>query len=133
MESKNRAQHRTAWTLLRDLIAERTGIHFDQDSVDLMVDKLSTLMSERGVDSPTDYYYILKYDVAATAEWSNLANALSVRETYFWREIDQIRALVDVLVPQLTKTFPEPLRIWSAACASGDEPVTIAMALDQAG
>jgi chemotaxis protein methyltransferase CheR len=61
-------------------------------------------------------------------------NALSVQETYFWREFDQIRALVDVLVPQYVAEHPgRTLRIWSAACATGEEPLTIAMALDQAG
>jgi len=132
MESRNPASSRTtAWTLLRDLVNERTGIYFDQNTLDLMIDKLSGLMSERSLDSPTDYYYFLKYDGEATGEWSNVVNAISVRETYFWREIDQIRALVDILVPRLCDRFSEPLRIWSAACASGDEPVTIAMALDQ--
>jgi chemotaxis protein methyltransferase CheR len=133
MESGDRAGTRiTAWMLLRDLIHERTGIYFDQNNLDLMIDKLSTLMAERSLDSPSDYYYFLKYDDESNAEWSNLLNAISVRETYFWREIDQIRVLVDILVPQLCKSFPEPLKIWSAACASGEEPITIAMALDQA-
>jgi chemotaxis protein methyltransferase CheR len=134
MESAYGAKPRNpAWRLLRDLINERTGIYFDQDSLDLMADKLSTLMTERGIDSPMDYYYFLKYDVEATSEWSNVTNAISVRETYFWREMDQIHSLVDVLVPTLCETFPEPLRIWSAACASGEEPLTIAMAIDQSG
>jgi chemotaxis protein methyltransferase CheR len=130
MESKH--VRGTAWILLRDLIDERLGINFDQNSLDLMMDKISTLMAERDIDSPIDYYYLLKYEAKATDEWSNLVDAISVRETYFWREIDQIRALVDVLVPQLAKTFPEPIRIWSAACASGEEALTIAMMLDQA-
>jgi chemotaxis protein methyltransferase CheR len=133
MESGDRAGIRaTAWALLRDLIHERTGIYFDQNNLDLMIDKLSTLMAERSLDSPADYYYFLKYDNESNGEWSNVLNAISVRETYFWREVDQIRALVDVLVPQVFKSFREPLRIWSAACASGEEPITIAMALDQA-
>ena len=97
------------------------------------MDKFSDLMIERGIDSPLDYYYLLKYEAATSDEWSNLLNAMSVRETYLWREMDQIRALVDVLVPQFSARFSEPLRIWSAACASGEEPISIAMALDQAG
>jgi chemotaxis protein methyltransferase CheR len=132
MESGDRTTLRnTAVTLLRDLIHERTGIYFDSSSVDLMMDKISNLMAERGMDSLTDYYYFLKYDGESSGEWSHFLNAISVRETYFWREMDQIRALVDVLVPQLSKRVSEPLRIWSAACASGEEPLTIAMALDQ--
>jgi chemotaxis protein methyltransferase CheR len=134
MDSRNPVSVRiTAWTLLRDLISERTGMYFDDNGLDLMMDKLSSLISERGFDSPTDYYYFLKYEGEAAGEWSNVINAISVRETYFWREIDQIHALADILLPGLCQRFPEPLRIWSAACASGDEPLTIAMALDQRG
>jgi chemotaxis protein methyltransferase CheR len=134
MDSADRARLRTtAWLLLRDLIGERTGIHFDQSNLDLMIDKLSTAMSERGVDSPTDYYYLLKYDSDADTEWAVLMNAITVRETYFSREMDQIRGFVDVLMPELCSKLTEPVRIWSAACASGEEPLTIAMALEDAG
>jgi len=122
-----------AWALIRDLIHERSGIYFDANILDLMMNKISDLMAERDVDSPIDYYYLLKYEGETSGEWPNLLNAISVRETYFWRESDQIRALVDVIVPQVAQTSREPLRIWSAACASGEEPYSIAMALDQAG
>jgi chemotaxis protein methyltransferase CheR len=61
-------------------------------------------------------------------------NALSVQETYFWREIDQVRALVQTLLPQWhARHRSAPLRIWSAACATGEEPLTIAIALNEAG
>jgi chemotaxis protein methyltransferase CheR len=134
VESPDRSTTRNAaWTLIRDLIHERAGIYFDANSLDLMMNKISDLMAERGVDSPIDYYYLLKYEEQTSDEWPNLLNAISVRETYFWREIDQIRALVDVIVPEVAKTSREPLRIWSAACASGEEPYSIAMALDLAG
>src|SRR5690606_13804538 len=52
----------------------------------------------------------------------------------FWREIDQLRAIVDRLVPTLVSALRgEPLRIWSVPCASGEEPLTIAMLLSEAG
>ena|SRR5215471_16133167 len=122
------------FVLLRDLISQHTGIHFDDSSMDLMVDKIGMLMSERGVDSVIDYYYLLKYGQNGTGEdeWSNVLNALSVRETFFWREFDQIKALVDVIIPRLSERNA-PITIWSAACATGEEPLTIAMALDQRG
>jgi chemotaxis protein methyltransferase CheR len=120
--------------LLRDLIHERTGLYFDNGKGDILTDKLSPLVIERGLTSLLDYYYLLKYDETSQEEWRNVMNALSVPETYFWREMDQVRALVDVVVPSW---FAAPgagtLRIWSAACATGEEPLTIAMALSEAG
>jgi chemotaxis protein methyltransferase CheR len=120
--------------LLRDLIHERTGIFFDNGKGDILTDKLSPLVVERGFTSLLDYYYLLKYDEAAQDEWLSVMNALSVPETYFWREMDQVRALVDRVVPQwFAAPGAGPLRIWSAACATGEEPLTIAMALNEAG
>lgn len=120
--------------LLRDLIHERTGLFYENGNCDLLTDKLSPLVLERGFTSFLDYYYLLKYDTEADEEWRRVMNALSVQETYFWREMDQVRALVNVLVPQLLSTSRHTsLRIWSAACATGEEPLTIAMALEEAG
>ena len=120
--------------LLRDLIHERTGLFFDNGKGDILTDKLSPLVIERGFTSLLDYYYLLKYDEAAQDEWLNVMNALSVPETYFWREMDQVRALVETVVPRwFAARDAGPLKIWSAACATGEEPLTIAMALDEAG
>ena len=121
-------------TLLRDLIHERTGLFFDDGRAEVLADKLSPLVIERGFSSFLDYYYLLKYDDGAETEWHNVLNTLSVPETYFWREMDQIRTLVDIIIPQwFAGGRREPFRIWSAACASGEEPLTIAMALNEAG
>src|SRR5829696_2085991 len=120
--------------LIRNLINERTGMFFDNGKSDLLIDKLSPLVIERGFSSYLDYYYLLKYDPSAPVEWQNVMNALSVQETYFWREFDQVRALVQTLLPQWqARNSKSTLRIWSAACATGEEPLTIAMALNEAG
>jgi chemotaxis protein methyltransferase CheR len=101
----------------------------------MLAERLASLTVERGFDSFLDYYYLLKYDAeSGQVEWPRVMDALSVPETYFWREIDQIRAIVDVVVPSLVAALRgAPLRIWSVPCASGEEPLTIAMMLDQAG
>jgi chemotaxis protein methyltransferase CheR len=132
--SQNLALPEGTAALIRNLINERTGMFFDNGKSDLLIDKLSPLVIERGFSSYLDYYYLLKYDAASRAEWQNVMNALSVQETYFWREIDQMRALVQTLVPQWhARNTGSTLRIWSAACATGEEPLTIAIALNEAG
>jgi chemotaxis protein methyltransferase CheR len=121
-------------SLIQTLVNERTGMYFDNGKTDMLIDKLSPLVIERGFSSYLDYYYLLKYDSSAAVEWRNVMNALSVQETYFWREFDQVRALIQTLLPQWhQRNGRSTLRIWSAACATGEEPLTLAIALNEAG
>jgi chemotaxis protein methyltransferase CheR len=120
--------------LLRDLIAERTGILFDETKRSLLADKVSELVTANGLSSFLDYYYLLRYDSASEEHWTALVNRLSVPETVFWRQAEQIEAVASIIAPHHYATDPQrPLRIWSAACCTGEEPISIAMALDRAG
>ena len=120
--------------LVRDLVHDRTGVYFPDSRSGELVERLGPLVLERRFPSLLDYYYLLKYDAAAAEEWGRVFDALSVPETYFWREVDQVRAIVQHVVPDLVKTLGgRPLSIWSIPCASGEEPLSIAMMLDQEG
>lgn len=119
-------------TLLRDVIAGQAGIHYDDERLDLLRDRLAPLAIERGFDSLLDYYYLLKYDADAATEWPRVMDALSVQETYFWREADHFRALATDIIPRLIERQRRVIRIWSIPCASGEEPLSIAMALSEA-
>jgi chemotaxis protein methyltransferase CheR len=120
-------------SLLRDLIHERTGIFFEIDRVDLLLEKIEPLAQERGCHSFLDYYYLLRYEENGVQDWTRVMDALSVPETYFWREMAQVRSLVDMVIPNWFKKTSAPLRIWSAASASGEEPYSIVIALLEAG
>src|SRR5687768_12171268 len=99
-----------------------------------MADRLAPLVTARGFDSFLDYYYLLKYDEGGVEEWERVMDALSVPETYFWRETDQLRAVVDVVMPTLAgRGSARPIRIWCVPCATGEEPLTLAMMLEEAG
>jgi chemotaxis protein methyltransferase CheR len=125
----------TGLPLLRDLVHEHTGLFYDNGRCDILADRLAPLVIQRGFRTFLDFYYLLKYDErAALTEWRSVVDALSVQETYFWREIDQIRGFACRVVPELVRAAPNgPLRIWSVPCASGEEPLTIAMVLEEAG
>jgi chemotaxis protein methyltransferase CheR len=119
--------------LLRDLVRVRAGMAYDDGRLHFLRDRITPLALDRGFDSLLDYYYLLKYDASGDAEWVRVIDALAVQETYFWREADQLRALADVIVPALAASGRRDVRIWSLPCASGDEPLSIAMALTEAG
>lgn len=119
--------------LLRDLIRDRVGTWFEDDRRDLLQSKLADRVRDSGAGAFLSYYYLLKYGPGADAEWDCLTDALSVQETYFWREYEQVRALVEVLVPAHVAAGRGPVRIWTAACATGEEPLSLAIALREAG
>ena len=124
---------RVGLALLRELLTERMGLHYPEDREDVLAERLASIAIDRGFRSYLELFYLLKYD-NNPADWARVMDELSVPETYFWREIDQIRAVVDRVVPALAEQAKgRPLRIWSVPCASGEEPLTIAMVLEESG
>jgi chemotaxis protein methyltransferase CheR len=111
------------FAILSALIEERTGLHYDLQERELL---------ELGFESLLDYYYFLRYDPAADAELALLVEALVVNETYFFRELQALKVLVEDIVPKRIAEGVRP-RLWCAACATGEEPLTLAMLLDEAG
>ncbi len=61
---------------------------------------------------------------------ADLISSLTVNYTLFNREAEHFRFLSEVLLPELSKKLPDrSLRAWSAGCATGEEPYTMAMVL----
>src|SRR5436305_762249 len=122
------------FSFLRDLIVQRTGVYFDEPKRDLLADKLAELVTANGLTSFLDYYYLLRYDADAERHWGLLMDRLAVPETFFWRQSEHLRTVATVVAPSHFAAHPgRPLRIWSAACCTGEEPVSLAIALAEAG
>ena len=114
------------------LIEERTGLHYDLTSLELLADKLSDRALELGLATLLDYYYYLRYDPRGEAELQALAETIAIHETFLFREVEPLRVLVQTLIPGMLRAR-RTLRIWSAACATGEEPYTLTMMLWQRG
>ena len=113
------------------LIEDCVGLHYDEADVSFLAEKLSERAAERGHGSLLDYYYFLRYDAEGPAELQLLAESLVIHETYLFREIEPLRILVRSVIPELLRGRPR-IRIWSAACATGEEPYSLAVLLAQA-
>lgn len=119
------------FAILAHLVEERVGLHYRLEDADVFASKVLERIREAGFESPLDYYYRLRYD-DDRAELAALVDALVVGETYFFREVDALRAAIEHVVRPAIAERGEA-RIWSAACATGEEPLSLAMLLSEAG
>ncbi len=115
--------------LLRDLISEYCGVYYDDDSKYILERRLNRRLQVSGMQDYRDYYRFLLYNRDREDELAEIIDILTVNETYFFREMKQFNALLEEIAPELMKirSGGYKLRIWSAGCASGEEPYTIAM------
>ncbi len=84
----------------------------------------------------SSYLYQLRHGDSAEEEFANLIDLLTTHETYFFRERAQLDALIGEIIPELLAREAggrRPVQIWSAGCASGEEPYSIVMLGLEAG
>ena len=89
-------------------------------------------MTATGVKAFQDYFMLLK-SPQGSEELTFLMNEVTTNETYFFRNVSQLAAVENMLLPELveikSKMGIHKLRIWSAASSSGEEAYTLAMIL----
>jgi len=120
------------FAILSDLIEERLGLCYAPADKGLLEPKIAVRALELGFDSALDYYYHLRYDDSTGTELNALADTLVVNETFFFREHDQVHAVLSTFVLPMIDRGLRP-RIWCAACSTGEEPLTVAMWLADRG
>jgi chemotaxis protein methyltransferase CheR len=118
--------------MLRDIIRERFGIYYDDQKQFLLLSRLQTRLVKRSFSNYADYVRFLRTGADRETEFRDLASVLSNNETYFFRERAQVKALCGNILTELQGSSPR-LRIWSAACSSGEEPYSLAMSLLETG
>lgn len=117
--------------MIRDLIKERCGIWLADAKTNFLSSRLNHRFEATNTDNMKDYFLYLKFDPNGGKELDDLVDAVTVNETYFFREHAQLEDFSNEAVPKLLsqKQPGSPLAIWSAGCATGEEPYTIAMML----
>ncbi len=116
---------------LRDLIYQVSGMDFSPNKKYLLEARLQGRLQQRKLKSFDEYLYFLKFDPRKQEEFTFLFNEVSTNETSFYRNMPQIKAFERSLLPQVLEekrqAGSKKLRIWSAACSSGEEPFTLAI------
>jgi tetratricopeptide (TPR) repeat protein len=114
----------------RNAIAERLGLYFEESRLDFLSEILRQRMSKTGCGSYGQYEKQLA-SYADGREWVELAERLTVNETYFFRYTDHFRAFAEIVIPRRMEArhVERGLRILCAGCASGEEPYSVAILL----
>jgi chemotaxis protein methyltransferase CheR len=113
--------------LLRDLFAQRTGLHFGPEARFTLERRLRERLTMLKLSSFGEYHHYLRYGSRAIDEWDEAIDLLTTNETYFFREQRQLRAFQGELLPMISSQAQarRRLAIWSAGCATGEEAYTI--------
>jgi chemotaxis protein methyltransferase CheR len=117
------------FTSLRNLIYEQTGIFFQENKRYVLEGRLQCRLKERNCTSFDEYYTLLKFDAWRDKEMTALLNLITTNETYFYRDLQQLQAFLNTVLPDVMKVNQgsNTIRLWSAACSTGDEPYTLAI------
>ena len=117
--------------LLRDYIEKHCGISLDRNKMYLVESRLNTLMIENGCDDYTALYRKASSD-ATNALRDKIVDAMTTNETLWFRDSSPYESLKELLATfgaELRSGKRSKLRIWSAACSTGQEPYSIAITI----
>ena len=115
-------------------IQKNTALWFPRESRPILGEKLKAAAAEFGFAGAGQLARVMVSAGLSVEQLECLVGHLTVAETYFWREPRVFEELRDHVFPALLNRRDaqgKRLRIWSAGCASGEEPYSLAIALSQ--
>ncbi len=123
----------TDYLCFRDLIEERTGMMIGNNRRDTLARSLKESIQHTGCKDLSAYLSCLKASQTDSAFWDDLVKRLTIGETYFFRHSEQIESLrKNILSDLIARHWTDrTLNLWSAGCATGEEPYTLAILLRQ--
>ncbi len=119
------------FTRMAKIIYDRSGIHFPDTKKYIIESRLSLRVAELEMEDFDQYISYLTMGPYQTEEFQEMFNRITINETSFFRNDAQLDVFESKILPDLleARASKKRLRIWSAACSTGEEPFTIAMLL----
>ena len=123
---------RGEFEIMAKFIKEISGISLEQNKTYLIESRLSDLAESEGVKTFSDFFFKAKFNKILKEK---IIDAISTNETSFFRDKTPFEAMKYKVLPDLidnktsVKGSIPSIKIWSAACSSGQEPYSIAMIL----
>lgn len=114
------------------LLKQRSGLSLTKDKIYLLESRLQPVARAHGLQTVTDL--ILRLRARKDEQViHDIVQAMTTNETMFFRDNKPFEKFKEKILPYLIANFParKQLRIWSAACSSGQEAYTISMCLQE--
>lgn len=122
----------SGFSQLKNYLLAHTGLAYYRDKDTELKHKFQKRMSDLHLETYLDYLRHLD-SVQGQTERESLIQELTIGETYFFRHQEQFAALKDEVFPEIltSQAGQQRLSIWSAGCATGEEPYSLAILLQQ--
>ena len=116
---------------LRKIVYERAGISFQDSKKYVLESRLSRRLEELEFENFDQYMAFLTMGPYQSDEFQEMFNRITINETSFFRNEPQLDVFERRILPPLLEAREKKrtLRLWSAACSSGEEPYTLAIML----
>src|SRR5271167_4997654 len=125
--------HDPVYLRIRDLVYQACGIYHSEEKLYLLSAACKRRIANMKAMESREYFELLSSPGSRVLELRELLNEITIGETCLFRSPPQINALQNVILPELvasrSKIGLRKLRVWSAGCATGEEPYTLAMFL----
>jgi len=119
--------------LLRELVQEHTGIWLQDGKRTMLAARLAKPVRRLGLRGFQSYYALLRESAEDSPEFVEFVNAITTNKTSFFRERHHFDYLAQKIVPEIKAASlrggRKQIRVWSAACSTGEEVYSIAMTL----
>jgi chemotaxis protein methyltransferase CheR len=118
---------------LKNYVLQHTGLCYYADKDDDFAARLSRRFSTCGIEKCDAYLRLLGDPQTGKTEMDCLVGELTIGETYFFRQQEHFNLLRHTIIPNILERNRESraLRVWSAGCATGAEPYSISLLLQQ--
>ena len=118
---------------LAQFLQKTTGVELEINKLHRFQRKIEDVFKSHNIDDFNNFYHRIRYQNDQRLI-QDLTNAVTVNETYFWREFEQFHALTKKVLPKYLQTGTTPtVRILVAPCSSGEELYSIMLAILDAG
>lgn len=112
----------------KSAVLKITGIDLNSYKEKQMRRRIDTLIKKHKINGYEEFIKAIKSDKKLFEEFINY---LTINVSEFYRNTDQWELLDKVFIPEMLNRFGKSLKIWSAACSTGDEPYSLVMALSR--